>query len=69
MQEATHRDVRHLAIRKTNLSCQQTRIAGDSPQMATGVRVAGLYHPREGEQTIEKRAIRAMCRSRLAEET
>jgi hypothetical protein len=55
MQESTHRDVRRIAIRKTNPSCQQTSVTGDSPQMAAGVWVAGLYHPREGEQTVKKR--------------
>jgi hypothetical protein len=69
MQESAHRDVRRIAIRKTNLSCQQTRVTGDSPQMTAGVRVAGLYHPRKGEQTIKKRSIGTMCRFRLAEET
>ncbi len=69
MQESTHRDVRRIAIRKTDLSCQQTRVTGDSPQMAAGVWVAGLYHPREGEQTIKKRSIHTMCGFRLSEET
>lgn len=54
-----------MAVRSLQRCIRMARITGDSPQRAAGLWVAGLYHPHEGEQTIKKRSIRAMCRLRL----